>query len=341
MKNFSLKRKTHLHSWRIYYRGRTACWIPRENSRTNAHFVQIKKKWSEDILGLPVQHWILNAIAYSGKEGNRIHYNFTQDIVIKVDEPWYGTDNFFTSYTLSNRLLQQNLTLLGTVRRHRGKVPLVLRQEEQLYRSKFVFNHGDEICLVANQAKQNKNPVILLSSSHSDPSVDSGESKQPQMILDYNASKGSAHTFDQNLEELSWHRKIVRWPLLFFLNIPDAAANNAYIIMQKNGYTCSRKDFLKTLTLDLASPSIQSRLCKSKVRNSVQEAAAQISISTPAVTKGLQHFLKPKLPKRCAVCKKNSRRQCDLCIDSHFCSILLLISICSVVRIFFRFDHHL
>ena len=216
MKNFSLKRKTHLHSWRIYYRGRTACWIPRENSRTNAHFVQIKKKWSEDILGLPVQHWILNAIAYSGKEGNRIHYNFTQDIVIKVDEPWYGTDNFFTSYTLSNRLLQQNLTLLGTVRRHRRKVPLVLRQEEQLYRSKFVFNHGDEICLVANQAKQNKNPVILLSSSHSDPSVDSGKSKQPQMILDYNASKGSAHTFDQNLEELSWHRKIVRWPLLFF-----------------------------------------------------------------------------------------------------------------------------
>ena len=51
------------------------------------------------------------------------------------------------------------------------------------------------------QAKRNKNPVTLLSSSHSDPSVDSGKSKKPQMILDYNASKGSIDIFDQNLEE--------------------------------------------------------------------------------------------------------------------------------------------
>ena len=151
----------------------------------------------------------MNAIAYGGKEGNRVHHNFAQDIVLKVDEPWYRTgrdiciDNFFTSYTLSNRLLQQNLTLLGTVRRHRRVVPLVLRQKDELYRRKFVFNHGDEICLVAYQAKQNKNPVMMLSFSHSDPSVDNGESKQPQMILDYNASKGGVDTFDQNLEELS------------------------------------------------------------------------------------------------------------------------------------------
>ena len=83
--------------------------------------------------------------------------------------------------------------------------------------------------------------------------------------------------------------------------------------MQKNSCISFWKDFLKKLTLDLATPSVQSRLCKSKVRNSVWEAAAQTGISTPAVTRGLQHSLKPNLPKRCTVCKKNSRRQCDLC----------------------------
>ena len=50
----------------------------------------------------------LNAIAYGGKEGNRVHHNLAQDIVLKVVEPWYGTgrdictNNYFTSYTLAN-----------------------------------------------------------------------------------------------------------------------------------------------------------------------------------------------------------------------------------------------
>ena len=47
------------------------------------------------------------------------------------------------------------------------------------------------------QSKRNEKPVILLSSSHNDPSVDSGESKKPRMILDYNASKGGVDTVDQ------------------------------------------------------------------------------------------------------------------------------------------------
>ena len=61
---------------------------------------------------------------------------------------------------------------------------------------------------MAYQAKQNKNPVILLSSSYSNPSVDSGEAKKLQMILDYNASKDGVDTFDQNLEKLFCREKL-------------------------------------------------------------------------------------------------------------------------------------
>ena len=84
----------------------------------------------------------------------------------------------------------------------------------------------------------------------------------------------------------------------------DAAANNACIIMQKNGYRSFRKEFLKMLTLDVATSSVQSRLCKLNVRNSVRKTATQMGISTSTVTRGLQHSLKPNLPKRCTVCKK-------------------------------------
>ena len=123
----------------------------------------------------------LNAVAYGGKEGNRVHHNLAQDIVLKIVEPWYGTgrnvctDNYFTSYSLAQLLLQQNLTIMGTVRRHRREIPLPLRQKDDLYSSKFVFNHTDAICLVAYQAKSNKKPVMLFSSTHTDPSVANDE----------------------------------------------------------------------------------------------------------------------------------------------------------------------
>ena len=78
----------------------------------------------------------LNAIAYGGKKGNRVHHNLAQDIVLKVVEPWYGTgrdictDNYFISYTLANQLLQENVTLLSTVHRHHREVSLVWRQKK-------------------------------------------------------------------------------------------------------------------------------------------------------------------------------------------------------------------
>ena len=53
------------------------------------------------------------------------------------------------------------------------------------------------------------------------------------MILDYNQRKGGVDMFDKNLEEFSCRRKTVRWPLLFFYNMLDAAADNSYILLKK------------------------------------------------------------------------------------------------------------
>ena len=49
--------------------------------------------------------------------------------------------------------------------------------------------------------------------------------------------------FDENLEEFSFRRKTVRRPL-FFYNVIDAAASNAYILLRKAGeYKLSKKAF--------------------------------------------------------------------------------------------------
>ena len=68
--------------------------------------------------------YALNAITYSGKEGDQVHQNLGQDIVLRLLEPYYGTgrdvctDNFFTSYNLTKLLLEKSLTIFGTIRNH-------------------------------------------------------------------------------------------------------------------------------------------------------------------------------------------------------------------------------
>ena len=124
-------------------------------------------------------------------------------------------DNFFTSYSLAKLLLQENLTLLGTTRKRRREVPGSSNRKIEIYFSKFLFNHVNDICLVAYQAKKNKNPVMLLNSSHAANLVAINETKKPVMILDYNKRKERVDMFNQNLEEFSRLKKTVRWPLLF------------------------------------------------------------------------------------------------------------------------------
>ena len=72
------------------------------------------------------------------------------------------------------------------------------------------------------------------------------------MILNYNKTKGEVDMFDENLEEFSRQRKTVSFmpkknKLLFFYNIIDAAANNAYILLRKAGeYNYQNSVFEKT-----------------------------------------------------------------------------------------------
>ena len=160
--------------------------------------------------------YALNAMAYGGREGDRVYRNSGQDVVMKLVEPYFETgrdvctDNFFTTYNLAKLLLEKKLTLLGTVRSQRRDVPRSMVNKMELYNSQFVYNHQDGISLVAYQAKKNKLPIIMLSSSHFEGVVSTDEARKPEMILDYNKQKGGIDMFDENVEEFSCRRKTVR-----------------------------------------------------------------------------------------------------------------------------------
>lgn len=116
--------------------------------------------------------YALNGIIYTGKQGNEVHRNLGHDVVMELMRPFFGsgrevvTDNFFTSHKLALSLLQENLTLLGTMRSHRKEVPEDLRNKQRPATSSlFAFDHQNKITLVSYIPKRNKN-VIMLSSSH-------------------------------------------------------------------------------------------------------------------------------------------------------------------------------
>ena len=90
--------------------------------------------------------------------------------------------------------------------------------------------------------------------------------------------------FDEILEEFSCRRKTVRWPLLFFYNIIDAAVNIAYILLRKAGeYKLSKEVFLKKLSIDLAKPAVGIRLILFNQKHSVRRAGVLVGFPPPSV----------------------------------------------------------
>lgn len=60
--------------------------------------------------------------------------------------------------------------------------------------------------------------------------VSSDDSKKPEMIIDYNQTKGGVDVADQMLETYSCQRKTNRWPLKFFEYMIDVSALNGFVV---------------------------------------------------------------------------------------------------------------
>lgn len=83
------------------------------------------------------------------------------------------------------------MMLLGTLTRPKGEIPesfLEKGRNRELERS--IFRFQGDVTIVSYKAKPNK-VVVVLSSNHHTSSIPGPEQqKKPQMILDYNATKG-------------------------------------------------------------------------------------------------------------------------------------------------------
>ncbi|TWW54941.1 hypothetical protein D4764_0240580 [Takifugu flavidus] len=99
-------------------------------------------------------------------------------------------DNFFTSVPLAEKLLEKDLTIVGTLRQNKADIPPVMKPSKlrEIYSSEFGFRGN--MTMVSYVPRKGKS-VVLLSTMHDDKAVDeSNHKKKPDVILFYNQTKG-------------------------------------------------------------------------------------------------------------------------------------------------------
>lgn len=99
-------------------------------------------------------------------------------------------DNFFTNVPLSEKLLNNNLTIVETLCQNKTDIPPIMKPSklQELHSSEFGF-HGN-MTMVSYMQKKGR-AVVVLSTMHDDKAVDaSSHFHKPEVIMYYNKTKG-------------------------------------------------------------------------------------------------------------------------------------------------------
>jgi len=167
-------------------------------------------------------YYVFNAFPYIGRQPDQQRQKQVDaNVVLDLLKPLYGSnrtvtlDNFFTSVQLAKELQMQKLTVIGTLRKNKPEIPVEFQSNKSREVGSSLFAFHDYLTLVSFVPKQNK-AVLLLSSKHHDNLVDK-KSGKPNIILDYNKTKGAIDTVNQMCHKYTVKRGTRRWPLCIFL----------------------------------------------------------------------------------------------------------------------------
>ncbi|UYV78413.1 hypothetical protein LAZ67_16001275 [Cordylochernes scorpioides] len=190
-------------------------------------------------------HYMYNAMVYTGKSKTpkSKELSLPTQIVLDISRPLWKSnrnitaDNWFTSIELVDKLKEHGLTYLGTMRKNKPQIPPQFQPHPKRESGTSIFGFSGTKTLVSYVPKKRKS-VILISSMHHDNKCDETTGK-PDIIMDYNLTKGGVDTIDQMVSNFSTSRRSRRWPLALFYALLDITALNSYIIFN---YQIDKKD---------------------------------------------------------------------------------------------------
>ena len=98
-------------------------------------------------------------------------------------------DNFFTSVPVVRTLLQHQLTVIGSMRKCKGEIPVCMKAAKSRQAKTSVFGFNDQLTMVSYAPKK-KNAVMLLNTMHHGICiVKEDPKKRPEIIKFYNETK--------------------------------------------------------------------------------------------------------------------------------------------------------
>ena len=236
-------------------------------------------------------------------------------------------DNFFTSKQLCEDLLQQNTTFLGTVRQNRRELPPAAKLVTGRVRGDSKHYYTENISLCSFWDKKSC-PVLLMSSMHRGPlnNTQSREEGKPDMVLEYNRTKGAVDNLDKLVRGYSCKRKCRRWPYSVAMSLVDVAVVCAHKMMVSQ---CESLDdhntFRKELAYELCHPLMNRRIQQPHLRVRIKHALLQLGVEAPSPPNrpAADHQAKSEKLKRCSFCPRNldkkTRQMCWHC-QKHVCA---------------------
>lgn len=213
---------------------------------------------------------------YPGKQPPNSPYNVDNSaysVVKRCAEPITKSgrnitmDNFFSSVPLFNELFTNHrTTAIGTLRKNKPQIPPLFLETKgrPSPSSLFAFGRVPNRCTIVSyiQEKKNKKNVILISTLHKDDAIDesTNDAQKPEIITDYNLTKGGVDVVDRLKSEYSVSRISNRWPLTLFCGLLNVGVINAQIIFRSNNDTVlSRRAFISELGKQLVTPHLMRR----------------------------------------------------------------------------------
>ena len=223
---------------------------------------------------------------------------------------------------LSAHLLANNMTLVGTVRRNKRFLPQEFQTGQGLKKGDAIFGFQKKTTIVGYKSNKKKH-VAVLSTMHHDDNFDV-ETRKPEIVMSYNATKGGVDSMDQMCHAVTTKRKINRWPMLLFYNVQDLTSIAALVLWRKFTPSDKLSDedrralFNITVAKELVRPQLErrqimknlSRHLKFTINTALHQHPTQAQVgevSTPDNRKRGQWHVCPihrdlKTTMRCSMC---------------------------------------
>lgn len=257
-------------------------------------------------------YYTMNLEVYVGTQPNGPYAsdNSAYALVQRLVEPIRDSkrnvtcDNWFTSIPLIRTLYNDyKLTFLGTIRKNKRELPPEISNPATRPIGSSMFAYNDYITLVSYIPKKKKN-VLLVSTLHHDDKIDRQTGK-PEMIMDYNDTKGGVDTLDKMCAAYDCARNTRRWPMVIFYSMLNIAGVNCMVLynLQNVDKNMTRRKFIHLLSSELAENHIRFRATLTCLPQTIRSRIKEILQIDNAVVPGPSNAR-----GRCSYCDRIKNR---------------------------------